>query len=100
MTNDFIIISDSCKKCHVEPDFIFTLGEDGLIDISVVDELRCFPEAQLPELERYVHLHYDLSINHEGLGAVRHLLSQIEDLQKEVLRLQNELRFYRSFDWE
>lgn len=100
MLNEYIIIKDYCESCHVEPDFVFMLGEDGLIDVSVVDELNCFPVAQLPEVERYAHLYYDLSINMEGLGAVQHLLSQIDELKNEVRKLQNELRFYRSFERE
>mgnify|MGYP000033183336 FL=1 len=100
MLNDFILIKDYCERCNIEPDFILMLEEDGLIDITVVGESRCFPVAQLPEIERYVHLYYDLSIIREGIGAVKHLLSQIDDLQEEVRRLQNELRFYRSFEEE
>lgn len=38
MLNEFIIIKDYCESCHIEPDFVFMLGEDGLIDVSVVDE--------------------------------------------------------------
>ena len=78
----------------------FMLEEEGLYDISFVGESRCLPVALLPDIVRYVHLYYDLSINREGIGAVKHLLSQIDDLQEEVRRLQNELRFYRSFEEE
>lgn len=85
MLNDFILIKDYCERCNIEPDFILMLEEDGLIDITVVGESRCFPVAQLPEIERYVHLYYDLSINREGIGAVKHLLSQIDDLQEEYV---------------
>ena len=70
MLNDFILIKDYCERCNIEPDFILMLEEDGLIDITVVGESRCFPVAQLPEIERYVHLYYDLSINREGIGRL------------------------------
>ena len=49
MLNDFILIKDYCERCNIEPDFILMLEEDGLIDITVVGESRCFPVAQLPE---------------------------------------------------
>lgn len=42
-------------------------------------------------LEKYIHLHYDLDINLEGLDAVAHLLNQIQVLQVEVRQLRNEL---------
>ena len=41
------------------------------------------------------HLYYDLSINIEGIDAIRHLLTKIRNLQNKVRSLENELRFYR-----
>lgn len=95
MQNDLIIISDYCSRCNIEPDFVMMLGEDGLIDIEIRNNVSYFPAEQLNELERYVHLYYDLSINIEGIDAIRHLLARVEDLQQKVRRLENELRFYR-----
>lgn len=76
MQNDLIIINDYCTHCNIEPDFILMLGEDGLIDIEVIDDTSYFPASQLNELERYTHLYYDLSINIEGIDAIRHLLTE------------------------
>ena len=95
MQNDLIIISDYCSRCNIEPDFVMMLGEDGLIDIEIRNNVSYFPAEQLNELERYAHLYYDLSINIEGIDAIRHLLVRVEDLQQKVCRLENELRFYR-----
>lgn len=95
MQNDLIIISDYCNRCNIEPDFVMMLGEDGLIDIEIRNNVSYFPAEQLNELERYAHLYYDLSINIEGIDAIRHLLARVEDLQQKVRRLENELRFYR-----
>ena len=95
MQNDLIIISDYCSRCNIEPDFVMMLGEDGLIDIEIRNNVSYFPAEQLNELERYAHLYYDLSINIEGIDAIRHLLARVEDLQQKVRLLENELRFYR-----
>ena len=95
MQNDLIIIRDYCRRCNIEPDFVMMLGEDGLIDIEIRNNVSYFPAEQLNELERYAHLYYDLSINIEGIDAIRHLLARVEDLQQKVRRLENELRFYR-----
>ena len=95
MQNDLIIISDYCSRCNIEPDFVMMLGEDGLIDIEIRNNVSYFPAEQLNEQERYAHLYYDLSINIEGIDAIRHLLARVEDLQQKVRRLENELRFYR-----
>jgi len=95
MQNDLIIINDYCTHCNIEPDFILMLGEDGLIDIEVIDDTSYFPASQLNELERYTHLYYDLSINIAGIDAIHHMLERIELLQQEVRSLRNELGFYR-----
>ena len=79
MQNDLIIISDYCDHCHIEPDFVMMLGEDGLIDVEVKDNV----------------LYYDLSINIAGIDAIRHLLERVESMQDEIRRLRNELQFYR-----
>lgn len=95
MQNDLIIISDYCDHCHIESDFVMMLGEDGLIDVEVKDNVSCFPASQLAELEKYTHLYYDLSINIAGIDAIRHLLERVESMQDEIRRLRNELQFYR-----
>lgn len=96
MQNDLIIINDYCSHCNIEPDFILMLGEDGLINIQEINDTHCFPASQLNELERYAHLYYDLSINIEGIDAIRHLLERIEDLQRRVRLLEDELHFYEE----
>lgn len=95
MQTDLIIINDYCARCDIEPDFVRMLGEGGLIDVEMIDDTDCFPVSQLGELERYTHLYYDLSINIEGIDAIRHLLRRIENLQERVRKLENELHFYR-----
>lgn len=94
MQNDLIIINDYCERCDIEPDFVLMLGEGGLIDVEIIGNTGYFPASQLGELERYTHLYYDLSINIEGIDAIRHLLRRIEDLQERVRKLENELHFY------
>ncbi len=94
MQNDLIIISDYCDCCHIEPDFVMMLGENGLIDVEVKDDVSCFPASQLAEMERYTHLYYDLSINIAGIDAICHLLERIENMQNEIRQLENKLRFY------
>lgn len=67
MQNELIIISEYCDKCHIEPSFIEMLQEGGLIDIRTEDGERCLLFSQLPDVERYSRMYYDLSINIEAL---------------------------------
>ena len=96
METEFIIINEYCHKSHIEPSFIISLEEGGLIEIETIDGERYLPTSQLRELERYTHLYYDLSINIEGIDAIRHMLERMTKLQNEVSRLRNQLRLYQS----
>lgn len=100
MQTDLIIVSDYCNKCHIDPSFIFMLEEDGLIHIREVEKEKYIDASELSELEKYTRLYYDLSINLEGIDAIQHLLSRMQNMQKEIKRLRNELNFYRFSEFE
>lgn len=94
MQNDLIIVSDYCEKCHIEPSFIDLLQEGGLIDVRVESGKRYLPFSQLPDVERYSRMYYDLSINMEGIDAIHYLLEQINEMQQEIDRLHARLRLH------
>ena len=94
METDFIIISEYCEKSHTDPVFLQSLEESGLIEIHRINGKQYLSASQLGELEKYSHLYYDLSINIEGIDAIRHILQRIEDLQHELRQLKRRtLRF-------
>lgn len=66
MQNEWIVISEYCDKCHIEPTFIDMLCESGLIDVEQEGGERYLPFSELPDVERYSRMYYDLSINMEG----------------------------------
>jgi hypothetical protein len=43
-----------------------------------------------------ISFHYELNINLEGIDAISNLLNQIDDLQDELDRTKNRLRFYEE----
>lgn len=94
MQNDLIIVSDYCDKCHIEPAFIDLLQENGLIDILLDEGKPCLAFSQLPDVERYSRMYYDLSINMEGIDVIHHLLERMESMQKEIAALRGRLRMY------
>ena len=96
MQTDLIIIKEYCRQSHVDPSFIISLEEDGLIDIQVVDGERYFPVEKLGDLERFVRWHEDLSVNIEGIGVIHELMGRMHDMQRELDRMRRELRLYRA----
>lgn len=94
MQNELIVVSDYCSKCHIEPVFIELLQENGLIDILMDEGTPCLSFSQLPDVERYSRMYYDLSINMEGIDAIHHLLEQMDDMRREIHSLRSRLRMY------
>jgi chaperone modulatory protein CbpM len=92
MQQDLIIVAEYCNQYNVDVTFIDSLEEYGLITITTIETQRYFPSQQAQDIERYIHLHYELEINMEGIEAISHLLQKIETLQHEIAGLQDRLR--------
>ena len=96
MERTLITVTEYCSYHHIEPDFVYSLADGGLLEIIIEQEQRCIPFAQLIQLERLSRLHYDLDINMEGLAAISHLLQKVNLMQDEMNELRNELFFHRQ----
>ena len=94
-TEEMIIVNEFCIHHNVELTFVNALKDSGLIEITIVDEKVYMPETQLPYLEKLVRL-YQLDINLEGIETITYLLSRMNDMQQEILRLNNRLSIYEN----
>ena len=94
MQNELIIVNEYCNKCHIEPEFIGMLQEGGLIDVLTQNVIQYLTTDELPDVERYSRLYYDLDINMEGIDAIRHLLERMGEMQREIEYLHNRLRLF------
>lgn len=94
MQTELIIVSEYCHKCHIDPSFIDLLEDTGLIQIQVEGGEHYLFISQLPELERYSRMYYDLSINLEGIDAIHHLLKRMELMRQEMNMLRSRLLIY------
>lgn len=94
MDTDLILISEYIKLSNIEPSFIELLEENELIRIHKSDDARCLHCDELPQVEMYARMYYDLSINMEGIDVIHHLLDRINNLHQEVRDLRNRMRFF------
>ena len=95
-TEYYITIEDFCTNYNVEPSFIVSLEENGLIEMEKINESRLINAEQLRELEKIVSLFYDLDINLEGIETINHLLERIKTMNLEITALKNRLRLYEA----
>lgn len=91
MERDLITVTEYCVKYDIEPSFINSLEESGIIILTNIDQERFIQIEQLPEMDRYIHFHYDLQINIEGIDAIRHLLGKVNAMQDEIRLLKMQL---------
>lgn len=100
MQTELIIVSEYCHKCHIEPSFIDMLQEGGLIEVRTEAGERYLLLSQLPDVERYSRMYYDLSINMEGIDAIHHILERMEGMRREITSLRSQLLLYRREEFE
>ncbi|WP_316818656.1 chaperone modulator CbpM [Pedobacter nyackensis] len=91
MERDLIAITEYCIRYDIEPSFIDSLEETGIILLTNIDQEKFIRMEQLPEIDRYIHFHYDLQINIEGIDAIRHLLNKVSSMQEEIQQLKQQL---------
>ena len=95
-TEYLISVDEFCASNNIEISFISSLQQTGLIEITTIKETGFIDTNQLQQLEKYIHLYYELDINLEGIETIMHLLQRINSLQDEINSLRNRLRFYET----
>ncbi len=91
-----ILIEEFCDYYQVDFDFIRSLSELGLLEITLIEEREYLHQEQIKEIEKLIRLHYDLNINLEGIDTIFHLLQRVERMNIELNVLKNKLRFYEG----
>jgi hypothetical protein len=95
---NLIPAKEFCLHNNIEISFIQSLEEYGLVEITTNPQGSFITINQLGEVEKFMHLHYDLNINFEGIDAVTNLLKKLQSMEDEMLRLKNKLRLYELED--
>jgi hypothetical protein len=95
-TEEMIPASECCIHYHIEPSFIDSLRDAGLIEILIVEEKIFVPTSQLSQLEKLVRLYYELDINLEGIETITYLLQRMNEMQKKIIQLSNRLSMYEG----
>lgn len=90
-----IAVKDICIYYDIPDTFIKDLAEYELIEVVTAEKQWFIDEGKITDIERFMRLHYDLNINLEGLDVIKHLLQQVERLQREVNDLSSQLDFYK-----
>jgi hypothetical protein len=91
-TGELIPAADFCVSHNIDITFIQSLHDYGLIEVTTIEQSTFVHMEQLPQLEQFIRLHYELDINLAGIDAISNLLQRIEQMQNEIKMLKNRLR--------
>jgi chaperone modulatory protein CbpM len=95
-TTHLIAANEFCVYHNIEPSFIYSLQQSGLIEITVVEEKPFVDESELPQLEKLVRLYREMDINLEGIETITYLLQRMNEMQRQIVALQNKLSIYEN----
>lgn len=94
--DSLISVKQFCVTYDVPDTFINKLVEYDLLEPIFEKEEPYIAFDHIPEIEKFMRLHYDLDINFEGLDIITNLLTQIDDLQQEIKSLKTRLLLYEN----
>lgn len=93
---NFIPLNTLCTHYKVEMSFFSSLNENGLLEITTINDTRCVHFEKISDIEKIIRMHNELDVNIEGIDVVFNLLEKIDNLQNELISLKNRLRFYED----
>ena len=91
---NLIALDEFCAKHEIEISFVDSLQQNGLIEITMIENAWFIDSDQLLQLEKFVRFYYELDINLEGIETISHLLERVNALQDELTMLKNMLGIY------
>lgn len=91
-----IPVTHLCTHYQTDVRFFELLEDYGLITLIQVEQTPSIEMERIKDVERWIHLHYDLNINMEGLDAISHLLQKMTLLQSELVQTQSRLRSFEQ----
>ena len=95
MKKEYLIaVAEFCTIHNIAVSFVNSLQQTGLINVITVEDAEFIDAEDLKQLERFVHFHYELDINLEGIETISHMLVRVNMLQDEITELRNRLDLY------
>jgi hypothetical protein len=93
MENEQLIpVHKICVHYEIDLSFIDELRDSGLISLMTIDDTQFVDENQVADLERMIHLRYDLDVNVAGIDVISNLLQRLTVMQEEIIMLRNQLK--------
>ena len=83
-SKNLIPVSEFCINHSIDISFISSLQQNGLVEITTIEDTGFIDLDQLKLLERIVRFYFELDINLEGIETINHMLQRINAMQNEI----------------
>ena len=87
-SSELVSIDELARLSKQQVDMIKLMVDWGLIEPSITDPQPLFFEAMVPIIWKIMRIRKDLGVNWSGIGVILTLLERVENLEKEVARLE------------
>lgn len=94
--NTAFTLKEICAICRVHAEDINEMIEYSIIEPQIFEEELFFTMDQMKKIRKAIRLQHDFHINLSGLALSLDLLETIEELQKRLEKLENQLAIFRS----
>ena len=91
---NLVLMTKFCLHYEVEPSFISSLNDFGLITLLEVSNEHYLALDEIIEVEKMARLHYDLGINLEGIDAITSHLKHNTTLQQALMAAKTKLEAF------
>ena len=94
MEKTYITITEYCNSHNIGQEFISTLADEGLIEVTFIESAPRISLEQLGALEMFTRLRYEMGVSPEGIDVIKNLLEKMHELKAEMFRLRERLAVY------
>ena len=86
-----LTLDELSRLVDLHPEMVLRLVDLGLVDPEVGEPEWLFQDTAVPRIWKIRRLHRDLGINWAGIGVVLDLLDRIDDLEREIAWMRQQL---------
>ncbi len=94
MKTTLIAVNEFCKSNDIEISFVNSLEENGLLEITRIEQTSFFNFEQLQELDRYIRFYYELNIDLDGIDTIKHLFRRVNVICDKIELSKNKEYLY------
>ena len=84
-------LDELSRSVDLHPEMVLRLVDLGLVDPEVGKPEWLFQDTAVPRIWKIKRLHRDLGINWAGIGVVLDLLDRLDELEREIAWLRQQL---------